>query len=414
MLCVLPLGAAPTFHRDIAPILYAQCAGCHHPGEVAPFSLLTYTDAAKRARLIAEVTQKRIMPPWQPEPGYGHFAHERRLTSVEIATLQRWATTGALEGNPREGPAPPDYPANGWTLGQPDLVVQIPEAYTIAADAPDQYQCFAVPFSLGKDRYVRAVEFRPSNRRVVHHALLFTGHAPAANYSCFGSPGFLPTSALGGWSPGNGPIEMPTGTAGVLKAGDQLVLQLHFHATGKPETEQSSVGFYFTDDPPVRKVMDVALTSQKIDIPPGVTDYKVTDHFTIPIAVEAIGVIPHAHYICKEMRGWAILPDGKKKWLLFIKNWDFNWQDQYRYASPLHLPPDTRVEMEFLYDNSAGNPHNPNSPPKRVTWGAATTDEMAGFHLQVIPEHMDELSELGQALWGKIMRSVGGGFYRRP
>lgn len=406
--------AGPEFHRDIAPILYRHCTECHHEGEVAPFRLLTYEDAAKRAKSIAAVVANRTMPPWQPEPGYGEFAHARRLTAVEIQTLERWSAAGAPEGDTARGPKPPVYAAADWKLGKPDLVVEMPEAYEVAADQPDQYQCFAIPLNLPRDRYVRALEFRPQNRRVVHHALFFMGHAPARNYSCFGTPGFVPGSALGGWSPGMGPIELPEGTADVLKAHSDLVFQLHFHATGKPERERSSIAFYFTDAPPVKKIMDVGLTSKRIDIPPGEAHYKVTDHFTLPIAVSAAGIIPHAHYVCKEMRGWAILPDGSKKWLLYIKNWDFNWQEQYHYARAIHLPEDTRIEMEFMYDNSAANIRNPSSPPKRVVWGGSSTDEMAGLHLQVIPDNMDEMPILGQALWGKIMRSVGGEFFQLP
>jgi hypothetical protein len=404
--------ATPDFHRDVAPILYRHCAECHHQGEVAPFSLLTYADAGPRAKSIAAVVAARTMPPWEPESGYGEFAHARRLTVAEIQTIQRWAANNAPEGDPAHGAQPPHYEAGDWKLGKPDLVVTLPEPYAVAPEQADQYQCFAIPLNLPRDRYVRALEFRPQNRRVVHHALFFTGHAPSSNYSCFGTPGFVPASALGGWSPGMGPIDFPEGTAGVLRGRSDLVLQLHFHATGKPEREQSSIAFYFTDTPPVKKIMDAGLTSKRIDIPPGDSHYKVTDHFTLPIDVSAIGVIPHAHYICKEMRGWAILPDGSKKWLLYIKDWDFNWQEQYRYARPIHLPADTRLEMEFIYDNSDGNIRNPNSPPQRVMWGGSTTDEMAGLHVQVIPDNMDEMPILGQALWGKVMRSVGGEFFR--
>jgi hypothetical protein len=414
LLAALPALAAPAFHRDIAPILYRYCTGCHHAGEVAPFPLLSYDDAAKRAKLIAAVTAQRTMPPWQPEPGYNRFADERRLTAAQIAAIQQWAAAGAPEGDVRAGPAAPVYNSNGWAMGEPDLIMRMPKPFEMAADGDDQYMCFAVPLRLAKDRYVRAMEFRPSNRRVVHHALFFTGHAPAASYPCFGLPGFIPTAGLGGWTPGMGPVRMPEGTAALLNAGTDLVLQLHFHATGKLETEQASIGFYFASTPPVRKVMDVGLTSKRIDIPAGVSNYKVTDHFTIPVPVTAIGVIPHAHYVCKEMRGWAVLPDGSKKWLLYIRDWNFNWQDQFRYAAPIHLPEDTRVEMEFTYDNSQANIRNPNSPPRRVVWGPGTADEMAGLHLQVIPDHVEDMPELGRALWGKIMRSVGGEFYRKP
>ncbi len=408
--------AAPVFTRDVAPILYKHCAVCHHEGEVAPFPLITYQDAKKRARLIAEVTRTRLMPPWKPVPGYNHFLHERRLTSREIEIIQRWVATGAREGNPAALPVAPHF-TTGWKLGQPDLVVQLPQPFNVPADGLDVYECFIVPMNLTRNRYIRAVEFRPSNRRAVHHALLFTdaSHIQRQSpYSCFGTVGLLPTLGIGGWSPGMDPIRMPDGAAPPLAAGSRLIAQVHYHPDGKPEQDQWSVGFYFTDQAPVRRVVDVGLASNVIDIPAGDPHYVVRAHFTIPIAIDAIGIIPHAHLLCREMRGWAILPDGRKQWLLNLKDWDFNWQDQYQYAHPIRLPADSRIEMEFIYDNSAANPRNPNSPPKRVRYGPGTTDEMAGLHVQSIPVHMDELPQLGQALWGAVMRSVGGSFYRLP
>lgn len=407
---------APVFTRDVAPILYKHCASCHHQGEVAPFPLISFDDAHKRARLIAEVTRTRLMPPWKPVPGYNHFANERRLSDAEIATIQRWAATGAREGDPSKLPPPPVFDS-GWQLGKPDLVVQLPQPFDIPADGSDVYECFIVPMHLARDRFIRAVEFRPSNRRVVHHSLLFTDTSqsrPESRYPCFGTVGLFPTLGLGGWSPGMGPIRMLDGTAPPLAAGSKLVAQVHYHPDGKPEQDQWSVGFYFTDQAPVRRVVDVGLASTAIDIPAGDAHYVVRAHFTIPVAIDAVGVIPHAHLLCREMRGWAILPDGRKQWLLNLRDWDFNWQDQFQYAHPIRLPADSRIEMEFVYDNSWANPRNPNSPPKRVHYGPGTNDEMAGLHIQSIPVHMDELPELNQALWGAVMRSVGGSFYRLP
>jgi mono/diheme cytochrome c family protein len=413
-----PADAPPTFTRDVASILYQHCATCHHPGEVAPFPLLTYQDAAKRAKLIATVTASRYMPPWQPEPGYGHFQGERRLRDADIATLRRWAEARAPEGDPAQLPPAPHFP-EGWQLGPPDMTIRMPKPFSIAADGPDQYMCFVIPLHLTADKYVRAMEFRPEARSVVHHALFLLdaghiGRQKGESYPCFGTPGFLPSGALGGWTPGMQPARMPDGLQLILRKDSDLVMQIHYHPTGKPETDQSALGLYFTDKPPTKWVADIPLGSHRIDIPPGERAYKVRDHFTTPVDVEAVGIIPHAHYICKEMDGWAILPDGRKQWLIRIRDWNFNWQEQYRYVTPVKLPADTDLEMEFTYDNSDANPRNPNHPPKRVVWGPDTTDEMAGLHVQVVPEDMDDWHELGQALWGKFMRSVGGGFYRKP
>ena len=407
-------GTIPVFTRDVAPILYQHCAACHHEGEVAPFPLLTYDDAKKRARLIADVTRARLMPPWKPVEGFNHFKDERRLNEREIQTIQRWVAGGAREGDLALLPKAPVF-TDDWQLGKPDLVVQVPQPFEVAADGDDSYECFVVPMDVPRDRYIRAVEFRPSNRRVVHHALLFTDSARTPRqprYPCFGTIGLLPTEGLGGWSPGMGPVRMPEGAAVPLAAQSRLVAQVHYHPDGKAERDQWSVGFYFTDQPPVRRVVDVGVASNRIDIPAGEAHYVVRGHFTTPIAVDAVGVIPHAHLLCREMRGWAILPNGKKQWLLNLRDWDFNWQDQFQYAKPIRIPADSRIEMEFVYDNSAANPRNPNSPPARVTWGPGTKDEMAGIHVQSIPVHMEELPELGQALWGAVMRSVGGSFYR--
>ena len=411
-----PNSSRPTFSRDVAPILFQNCVSCHHQGEVAPFPLTTYAEVRPKASIIADETRKRAMPPWQPVAGFAHFAGERRRTAAHSRTLELWAEAGAPEGDSRNLPAVPTFP-DEWQLGKPDLVVEVPEPMEVPAEGPDVYQCFVVPMEVPKTRYVRAVEFRPSNRRVVHHALLFADASRIAKepkYPCFGTIGLLPSLGLGGWSPGNGPIRMLDGTAPPLQAGSRLVAQIHYHPDGKPEVDKWKVGFYFTDEAPVRRVVDVGLATRAIDIPAGDAHYVVRQHFTIPIAVDAVGVIPHAHLVCREMRAWAILPGGGKQWLLNIADWNFNWQDQYRYAKPIRLPADTRIEMEFIYDNSAANPRNPHSPPQRVVWGPGTDDEMAGIHVQSIPVHMEELPELGRALWGAVMRSVGGRFYTPP
>jgi hypothetical protein len=416
LLAAAAIAPAPVFTKDVAPIIYRHCTVCHHEGEVAPFPLIRYEDVKKHAALVATVTRKRLMPPWKPVPGYNHFADERILTPVEIATLQRWAATGAREGDRSKLPAAPVFPET-WQLGPPDLIVTIPQPVQVPAEGADVYRCFVVPMNLPQQRYIRAVEFRPSNRRVVHHALLFSDASHIAHepqYPCFGSVGLLPTLGIGGWSPGNAPIRMPDGAALPLAPNSRLVAQVHYHPDGKPEQDQWSVGLYFTDQAPTRRVVDVGLASRLIDIPAGDPHYVVRAHFTTPIAVDAVGIIPHAHLLCREMRGWAILPDGSKRWLLNIRDWDFNWQDQLHYARPIRLPADTRVEMEFVYDNSADNPRNPHSPPQRVLWGPGTDDEMAGLHVQSIPVHMEELPELGRALWGAVMRSVGGRFYAPP
>jgi hypothetical protein len=385
---------------------------------VAPFSLIGSQDAAKRARLIATVTANHYMPPWLPsEP---RFQHERKLTAAEIATLAHWAEAGAPAGNPAETPAPPKFP-DGWQLGKPDMEAQMRAAYEVPAEGADQYRCFVIPTAPGRDRWVSALDMRPGNSKVVHHAILFQDISGTARkrdngtgYSCFGTPGFLPARGLGGWTPGSQPARMPDGIPELLHGGADLVLQVHYHPTGKPETDRTRLALYFTGQKPTRRVMDLPLGSNHIDIPAGERNYKVTDHFTLPVDVDALGINPHAHYVCREMYGYAVLPDGSRRTLIRIPAWNFDWQQQYTFATPIRLPEGTRVEMEFTYDNSEGNPRNPNHPPKRVTTGPGSTDEMAGLHVELAPVQPGDAEELSQALWGKMMRQLGGGLYRPP
>jgi hypothetical protein len=404
-----------TFSHDIAPILYRRCTGCHHANGGAPFPLLTYAETSARADLIAAVTANRSMPPWLPaEP---HFANERRLSAAEIGLFQQWAAARAPEGTSSETPSPPQFP-EGWSSGKPDLEAAMPAPFAVPADGPDLYRCFVVQLPRQPVRYVRAIEIRPGSPKVVHHALLFqdpTGQArkrdPGNGYDCFGTPGFLPARGLGGWTPGAPPVTMMAGMAETLYGGSDLVLQVHYHPTGKPESDRTRVALFFTDEKPRRHLLDVGLTSNRIDIPPGERNYKVTDHFEIPVDVDVMGIIPHAHYICKDMVGYAVLPDGARRTLLRIPAWNFNWQDKYRYAVAIRLPAGTRIEMEFTYDNSEANPRNPSHPPQRVLYGAGSTDEMAGLHLEVAPAQESDLEELSQALWGRMMRALGGGTY---
>jgi hypothetical protein len=384
-----PAFDAPTFNKDIAPILYRNCAGCHHTGEVAPFPLLSYQDAAKRAKLLVAVTASHYMPPWKPEPGYGHFQNERRLTDEQIALIAKWAANGAPEGDPADKPDPPVF-TEGWRAGTPDKIFTLPSKYTLPADGADQFRCFVIPMNLDHDVYVKTFEFRPDNRRVVHHVILFTDPTGAGrklaggkdSYSCFGGPGFVPPAILGGWAPGIDPEVRAAGISVPVRAGSDLVLQIHYHLSGKVETDQSSLGLKFGEPPSVPLGL-VLVNSRAIDIPPGDSHYVVKSSVTLPEDVTVLGITPHAHYLCKDMKVNARLPDGTVEPLIWIKDWDFNWQGQYRYTDPVKLPKGTRVEFEYTYDNSTANPRNPADPPVRVHWGEQTTDEMALVFLGV-------------------------------
>lgn len=402
----------PTYAHDIAPVLYRECAACHRPEGVAPFALLTYAEASKRAALIAQVTASRYMPPWLPsEP---RFQHERKLTAQEIALFRQWAEAGAPAGDLVKAPPPPDF-SGGWQLGKPDLETAMPAAFAIPADGPDLYQCFAIRGPAAQSHYVRALDIRPGNPRVVHHAILFEdigGTARAKDrgkgYPCFGTPGFLPARGLGGWTPGAVPFQTPADIPELITGGADLVLQVHYHPDGRPETDRTRIALYFTSRKPARHAFDIPLGSNRIDIPPGDAAYKVTDSFVVPVAVEAIAINPHAHYVCKTMLAYALLRDGSRRTLLRIPEWNFDWQQQYTFAVPIRLPAETRLVMEFTYDNSEANPRNPNHPPRRVVWGPSTTDEMAGLHIAVVPVDPDDAEELGNALWGRMVRAMRG------
>ena len=397
---------APTFNKDIAPILYQNCAPCHRPGQVAPFSLLTYQDAVKRAGLIAAVTAKRYMPPWKAEPGYGHFADERRLSDAQIALIREWAAGGAPEGDPKQKPAAPAF-ASGWLAGKPDTVLTIAQPFAIPPDGRDIFQCFVLPMSLSSDAYFKTVEFHPGNSRVVHHALFFvdtSGRArkldqdtPEPGYPCFGGPQFTPSGGLGGWAPGATPEPLPAGVAHSVESGADLVIQIHYHPSGKPETDQSSIGLTLSDRP-TKGLAGMLAGTRAIDLAPGDAHQEVNDWVLVPEDVELIGITPHAHLLCKDMQADARLPDGKIVPLIRVKDWDFNWQGQYRYAEPVKLPKGTHIEMHYVYDNSAANPHNPSNPPQRVTFGEQTTNEMALLFLQVVLPSPDQVKPFRREL----------------
>ncbi len=420
--------APPTFAKDVAPILWANCAGCHRPGEVGPFSLLGYADAAKRADFLAELTASRAMPPWKAEPGYGSFHDERRLTDDQIATIAAWAEAGAPEGDPADLPARPEFP-EGWQLGEPDLVLEMPADFHVPADGPDLYRCFVLPTGIESDAKVAAVEFRPGNRKVVHHALFFldsTGAGrrrdaqdEAPGYASYGGIGIVPTGGLGGWAPGANARVLPAGHFRPIAAGSDLVMQVHYHPSGKPETDRSKVGIHFVKGPATKQVYGLALRSRKIDIPPGAVDHRVSTSLELPVAVTALGIAPHMHQVGRQMKVTATLPDGEVRPLIWIKDWDFNWQGQYGFAEPVRLPAGTRLDLEAIYDNSTGNPRNPSDPPKRVTWGEQTTDEMCLCGIQVTTDRPGDYLRLLRAMGrgigegapdrGAILRRLFGG-----
>jgi Flp pilus assembly protein TadD len=402
-----------TFNRDVAPLVFEHCAGCHCPGQAAPFGLLSYADAQKRAKQIAEVVGKRYMPPWLPERGQVAFAHDRSLSAEQIGVIEQWVAEGAVEGAAADLPPVPKR-AEGWRLGTPDLVVKVPAPYTLSAEGKDVYHNLVVPVPITDRKYVNGIEFLPGNWKVIHHAFVEVDttrvcriRAAKANPPGFDGM-FLPETATmpGGhflsWQPGRVPRMGPSGMAWTLEPGTDLVLQLHMHPSGKPEPVQPAVGFYFTSTPPTNSFLRINLTALRIDIPPGVADYSVSDEYTLPVDAQLIGVGPHAHYVGKRVEGSARLLDGSRKQLLLIKDWDFNWQDEYRYSEPLFLPRGTTLTMRWTFDNSTNNVRNPNQPPKRVRHGSQTTDEMAELWFQVLPRDASDRAILERDFYSHL------------
>src|SRR5579864_9099751 len=407
--------AVPTFNRDIAPILFNNCSNCHRPGEVAPFSLLSYDDAAKRAKQIAAVTQARFMPPWKAESGYGgHFLNERRLTDQQLATIREWAANGAPEGDASQKPAPPKF-SNGWQAGEPDQVVSMSQSVSLPAEGPDQFRCFVIPLNAKQDEYVSKVEFRAGNHRVVHHAILFldaTGTArqrekvPGQGYECVGGPGLTISGGLGGWAPGATPTEYREGISQTVPKGADLVMQLHYHLSGKPEEDRSQVGITFAKNPPVKGLSLLTVGNASIDIPAGEDHYVVKASATLPMDAEVISVFPHAHYLCKDMKVEAKLPDGTVQPLIWIKDWDFNWQGSYRYENPVKLPKGSEIDMTYIYDNSTANPRNPSNPPREVKFGEQTTNEMAFTFVALTLDTRAEVAEFQRDADAQFFASI--------
>jgi tetratricopeptide (TPR) repeat protein/mono/diheme cytochrome c family protein len=392
--------AAPapvTYHRDIAPILFEHCATCHRLGESGGFSLLTYPEARKRANLIAKVTQSRYMPPWLPEAGFGKFADDNRLTPTQIEQIRTWASTGAPEGSPADSPSVPVF-TPGWQLGAPDLILTVSKPFRVPADGPDVFWNFVISPSLLKTRFIKSVEVRPGSVRSVHHANILVDRSRSSRRQeknrGDGFPGmdlniesaeFDPDSHFLFWKPGGTPWVEPAGMAWRLEPGNDLVLNVHFHPTGKPEVVQPSVGLYFTDEPPTRFPMLIQIEHDRaLNVAPGVRDFLVSDDFRLPVDATVYAVYPHAHYLGTLLEGYATLPDGSRESLVRIPSWNINWQAVYHYRKPLFLPKGTIISMRFHYDNSADNPRNPNVPPRRVTGGNQSTDEMGHLWLQLL------------------------------
>ena len=407
---------AVTYTARIAPILNEHCVSCHRPDAVGPFSLSTYADVRLRARRIATVTRRRDMPPWKPAFGVARFQGQRRLSEAEIDLIQRWVAAGAPEGDPEDLPPPPSWP-DGWLRGAPDLVVTMAAPYRLPAEGDDVYRNFVVRIPTTRGRFVKAIELRPATTQGIHHARILVDRSGSARRldAADPLPGYddrhvdqarFPEGRFLGWSPGTVPNDLPDHLGWRLEPHADLVLKTHLVPRGEPTAVQVSVGFFFTDTAPAATPAVVQLGSQTIDIPAGASAHVVEDRYRLPTEVDLLAVYPHAHFLAREVQASAILPDGAIRPLIRIDDWDFAWQDEYRYVRPMRLPAGTVVVMRFVFDNSARNPDNPSRPPRRVRFGPRSTDEMAELMLQVLPASARDRSALVRDVGRHVARVV--------
>jgi hypothetical protein len=383
------------YAHDVAPILFTNCVVCHRSGEAAPFALETYQQAKTWASQIKDYTTRRQMPPSKAVKGYGDFCDQRVLSDMQIATLAKWADNSAPSGDLKKTLALPKFPPpHEWTLGKPDVVMQPDRPYHLVAEGDDVYREFVMPQVYDEDKFITSLEFQPENRAVVHHIVLYfdpTGKSASMDgkekepgYSVSGAGiGVFGEQFVQAWVPGGTPYALPKGTAYRLKKGCRVVIQVHYHKDGKVEQDQSRVSVRFAAASAVEKEMrTAALINPLFLLKPGNDHQEVKCGLTLPVNATVWSVFPHMHLLGREMKITAKLPDGAEKPIVWVNDWDFNWQETYRYKEPVRLPKGTRVSLVATYDNSERNPRQPTHPPAPVTWGEQTTDEMCIGFLQ--------------------------------
>lgn len=383
------LPGAPTFNKEVVRIFQKHCQTCHHPGDIAPFSLIAYKDARPWAQAIREQVILRKMPPWKPQPGCGDFKDARRLSNDEIQILTAWVDGGAPEGSASDLPEPLQFP-DGWPIGEPDAVVGMETDYAPPVNQGDIYRCFSVPTGLRGDRFLSGGDTHPGNRKIVHHVVAYADRTgisaqldaqdPRPGYTCFGGPGFNDAKFLAGWSPGTRGFFLPDGSGIKLSKGSRVVIQVHYHPGEESQSDRTELGLYFAKQP-VTKQVDFypMVVDTSFAIPPGAKRHEVTGQFNVPASQNwrLVGILPHMHLLGREIKLEMKRPGEPSQCLINILDWNFNWEDNYLFRDPVALPAGTQVRLSCVFDNSTDNPRNPNNPPKTVRWGGATTEEMA-------------------------------------
>lgn len=422
----------PTFNKEVVRLFQKHCQSCHHPGDIAPFSLMSYREARPWAVSIREEVVTKNMPPWKPQPGCGDFKDQRALTPDEINTIAAWADAGAPEGSAADMPAPLEFP-DGWALGAPDFIATPAESYT-PPQGKDTYRCFVVPTAqLRGDRWIQGLDVRPGNSKIVHHVIAYADplgksveldqKEAGPGYNCFAGPGF-PISfsnindflggnspMLGGWAPGSRGYFAPEGNGVKLPSNPnaRVVLQVHYHPTGQPETDRTSAGFYFAQKPVSKAMLPLPLANDRFVLPPGAKSQLVTARFTsnisgVPFSGKILGITPHMHLLGKQIKVEMTQPGQPTQCLVNIPSWDFNWQGSYLYQNAIPFAANTRMDLSCVFDNPTDKP---------VTWGEETTDEMAlafiAFTLDALtlPTSAPQLTEVATDDKGNLVVSGG-------
>jgi hypothetical protein len=385
--------AAPTYHKDVEPILQHNCQGCHRPGEIGPMSFLTYKDVRPWAKAIKAAVLQKKMPPWQADPHYGKFRNDRALSTDALNTINEWVDSGAPEGDPKDAPSPVSW-TEGWNIGKPDIVYEMPRTFDVPAQGTIDYQYTIIPTNFKQDTWVQAAEVRPGSRTAVHHVIAFI-RPPGSRWLEGLKPGEITVppkversgrrdedgselfgvDLLAGYAPGLQQQVLLPGDAKLVPAGADIVLQLHYTATGKATTDLSRVGVVLAKAPVTQRVLTLSATNAKFAIPPYDPNYEVNSEMTLWADSKLVWMMPHMHLRGKDFRYKAVYPTGESQVLLNVPHYDFNWQIAYEPETPITLPKGTRIECFAHFDNSPNNGANPD-PKQEVKWGDQTWEEM--------------------------------------
>src|SRR6266566_3977458 len=392
-----------TFTRDVAPILQAKCQQCHRPQDVAPFALMTYSDAVTWSRDIQATLTAKTMPPWKPRAGFNEFQDSYAMSDDERNTVLAWIAAGTPLGDLADSPAPLPVSDSPWQLGDPDLVLTMPE-YTPPPRATDTYRCFVLPTGLAENRFIAAAQALPGNPQITHHVLLFLdeigesekldGQDGQPGYTCFGGPNLTSSAGdilngtlLGGWAPGARTRRLPDDIGVPIPKGARIVMQVHYHPAGREGSDKTQLGVWFADTAKIQhRLLNVPIANMTFQIPAGASNYPViAKQLVLPFLTgKIITVAPHMHNLGRQIKVEVLDPSGQSTPVIYIDNWDFNWQGFYTLANPMSIKSGSTVRVTSVFDNSAGNPKNPNNPIVPVGWGERTTDEMCIAFIGVI------------------------------